>query len=105
MESPVISETEQIYLQALALHQIAVGDIANNYTGKIGLSRNRAERRKLRTVEFNHIVAVGRLVLERLQILRRILGRIIGLASEQRKFMFHNYKSLTLRILYDMLLS
>ena len=37
VESPVISETEQIYLQALALHQIAVGDIANNYTGKIGL--------------------------------------------------------------------
>ena len=51
----MIAEAEQIEFQTLALHHLHVGHIRDAYLRKVGLTGNRAQRRKLRAVEFYYM--------------------------------------------------
>ena len=55
---PVIAEAIEIKLQRLAFHHSLRGDVGNIHRRKIGLTRYRAQARKLGTVEFHEIIVV-----------------------------------------------
>ena len=49
----------EIELQALALHHLHVGEVIDPDRGKIGLSRDGAQARKLRAFEMYPVIAFG----------------------------------------------
>lgn len=56
VEVAVVSEAEQVELQALAFHHFMVGEIVDAYFGKVGLPCDGAEAGELRAVEAHPIV-------------------------------------------------
>ena len=72
VESSVIAEAEQIELQALALHHLDIGDIANTDFRKVRLPRNGTEAGKFRAIETYPVIIAGMLVIKCLQYLSLI---------------------------------
>ena len=64
VESSVIAETEQIELQALALHHLDIGDIANTDFRKVRLSRDGTKTGEFGAVETHPVVIAGMLVIK-----------------------------------------
>lgn len=56
VEVAVVAETEEVELQALALYHAHVGDILYANLGKVGLTRDGAQRCELGAVELHPIV-------------------------------------------------
>ena len=81
VEVTVITEREEVKLQALALHHPLTGDVEDFYLSKVRLSRNGAQRRKLRTVELHPVVVVLMKVLEGFQHRRVIVSRKLYLLA------------------------
>ena len=67
MEITMVAETEEIQLQALALHHLHVRDVADANLRKVRLPRDRTKRRELRAVETYPIVIARMLVDKSLQ--------------------------------------
>ena len=82
VEIPVVAETEEIELEALALDHPAVRDIADADFRKVGLPRNRTEAGEFRAVETYPVIILRMLVLEGFQHLRSIIHLVIGLVAE-----------------------
>ena len=61
-KSPWIAETEEIKFQTLALYHLYVRNIADANLYEIWLTRNRAERCKLRAVETYPVIIARMLV-------------------------------------------
>ena len=81
MEIAVVAEGEKVELQALGLHH-ALGRYVHNLDfGKVGLARDRAERRELWAVELYPVVVALMLVLESLQHLGGVVVQIFSLAA------------------------
>ena len=87
MESPMVTETEEIELQALALHHLDVGDIVDMDGGEIRLPGDGAEARELRAIEAHPIVVLRMLVGEGLQHLGRVILPVDGLATQEAQLM------------------
>ena len=62
VEVAVVSEAEQVELQALAFHHFMVGEIVDAYFGKVGLPCDGAEAGELKALEdfWGVVVAVFR---------------------------------------------
>ena len=82
VEIPVIAETEEIELEALALNHPVVRDIADADFRKIRLACNRAETGEFRAIETYPIIILGMLVLKGFKYLRSIIHLVIRLISE-----------------------
>ena len=82
MEIPVIAETEEIELEALALNHPVVRDIADADFRKIRLACNRAETGEFRAIETYPVIIFRMLVLEGFKYLRSIIHLVIRLISE-----------------------
>lgn len=67
VEVAVVSEAEQVELQALAFHHFMVGEIVDAYFGKVGLPRDGAEAGELRAVEAHPIVVARVFVFKALE--------------------------------------
>ena len=80
----VVAEREQVELQALALHHTLIRHVVDVDRGEIGLTRDRAEARELRTVELHPVIIFGVLVLEGLEHLGCVIGRIAHLLVSQQ---------------------
>ena len=92
MEVAVVAEREKVKLQTLALYHLDIGDVADTYLGKVGLSCDRAQRREFGTVEAHPIIILLMLVGEGLQHLRRIVHLVFRLGSQRLQsfvFSFH----------------
>ena len=81
MEIAVVAEGEKVELQALGLHHALGGYVHNLDFGKVGLTRDRAERRELWAVELHPVVVALVLVLESLQHLGGVVVQIFCLAA------------------------
>ena len=81
MEVAVIAETEEIKFQTLALYHLYVRNIADANLCEIWLTRNRAERCKLRAVETNPVIIARMLVHESLEHFWRIIHSICSLGT------------------------
>ena len=84
VEIAVIAEREQIEFQALALHHALIRHVVDVDRGEIGLPRDRAEARELRAVELHEVIVFGMLVLEGLEHLGCVIGRIAYLLVSQQ---------------------
>ena len=82
VEITMVAEGEEIELQALRLHHALTGDVENLDLRKVGLTGDRTERRKLRTVELHPVIVVRMLVDKRFQHLRRIVLTVFGLLTK-----------------------
>ena len=82
MEVAMVAETEEVKLQALALHHLHIWYVTDANLRKVRLSRNRTKRRELRAVESYPVVVAWMLVAKSLQHLWRIIHFIFGLGSE-----------------------
>ena len=82
VEVAVVAETEEVELEALALHHAAIGQIADAYFGKVGLAGDGAQTGELRAVEAYPIIVVGVSVLEGLEHLGGIVAAIFGVLTE-----------------------
>ena len=95
MKIAVITETEQIQLQALAFHHLHIRQVADTDFRKIRLPRNRAKTGKLRTVETYPIIILRMFVYKRLQHLRCIILLIYRfLITQQSEFVFSFHTNL-----------
>ena len=81
VESTMIAEAEQVEFQTLALYHLYVRNIADANLCEIWLTRNRAERCKLRAVETNPVIIARMLVHESLEHLWRIIHSICSLGT------------------------
>ncbi|MMZ63644.1 hypothetical protein D1872_259120 [compost metagenome] len=88
----MISETEQIQLQRLALHHFDVRNIADINGGEIRLSRDRTEARKFRTVKLHEIVPVRVLVIEAFQHLGRVSGGVLDPLIAEQGYILHLFR-------------
>lgn len=82
MEVAVVTEAEEIQLQALALHHFHVGDVFDDNLAEVGLSGNRTEGCELGAVELHPIVVLLVLVLEGLEHLGSIVHPVLRLLAE-----------------------
>jgi len=82
MEITVISEGEEIQLQALALHHFLIRDIQNLDFTEVGLAGDRAKRGELRAVELHPVVALRMTVFEGFEDLRCVGLRDLGLVAQ-----------------------
>ena len=82
----VVSEREEVELQALTLHHTFVRHIGDADFGKVRLARDGAERGEFRAVETHPVVVAGVLVLEGFQHFRCIGLAIDALASQSLQF-------------------
>ena len=82
VEIAVVAETEEVELKTLALYHAHVGDILYANLGKVGLTRDGAQRCKLGAVELHPIVVVGVFVYERLKHLGCIIVFIARLGAQ-----------------------
>ena len=67
VEVAMITEAEEIELEALAFDHLDIRNITDDDIGKIGLTSDRTEARELWAVELDPVVVVLMLVDERLQ--------------------------------------
>ena len=81
MEVAMIAETEEIKFQTLALYHLYVRNIADANLCEIWLTRNRAERCKLRAVETYPVIIARMLVHESFEHLWRIIHSICSLGT------------------------
>ena len=79
VEIAVVAEREQVELQALALHHALIRHVVDVDRGEIGLACDRTEARELGTVELHEVIVFGMLVLEGLEHLGCVIGRIAHL--------------------------
>ena len=84
----VVTEAEQVQLQALALHHLHVGDVRDAYLGKVRLSGDGAQAGELGAVESYPVVALRMAVVEGLEHLRGIVLPVRGLAAQQGQLVF-----------------
>ena len=89
MEVSVVAETEEVELQAFALHHTLVGQVTDSDFGKVRLSRDRAEAREFGAVELYPVIVVGMFVNKCFQHLWGVILTIFGLAAQsQQAFLF-----------------
>ena len=82
----MVAETEQVQLQAFALHHAHTGHVGNVDGGEVGLAGDRAQRRELRAVELHEVVVAGVLVVERLEHAGIVSLRILhALVAQERQ--------------------
>ena len=81
VEVTVVTEREEIELQALRLHHALAWQIEYLYLCKVWLTRNGAERGELRTVELNPIVVFLMQVLEGLEHIGVVVHRVRSLLA------------------------
>ena len=81
MEIAMIAETEEIKFQTLALYHLYVRNIADANLCEIWLTRNRAERCKLRAVETYPVIIARMFVHESFEHLWRIIHSICSLGT------------------------
>ena len=81
MEVAMVAETEEIKFQTLALYHLYVRNIADANLCEIWLTRNRAERCKLRAVETYPVIIARMLVHESFEHLWRIIHSICSLGT------------------------
>ena len=86
MEGTVITEAEEVELEALALDHLHIRDIADVYGRIVGLSGDGAEAGELRAVEAHPVVIALMLVGEGLEHLGGIVLPVLGLAPEDGEF-------------------
>ena len=86
MKITVITETEQIQFQTLALHHFHIGKIGDTDLRKVGLSCNRTQTGKFGAVETYPIVVSGMLVHKGLQHFGSIILLVLGLRPEKGLF-------------------
>ena len=78
MKIAVVSETEQVELQAFAFHHLMVGEVADSYFGEVGLPRDGAEAGKFRTVEAHPIVVARVFVVETFEDFWSVVVAVFG---------------------------
>jgi len=81
VEVAVVTETEEVELEALALHHALIGEIADAYLGKVGLAGDGAEAGELGAVELHPVVVLRMFVRKGLQYFWSVVGLVFGLAS------------------------
>ena len=81
MESAMITKTEKIKLQALALHHFHIGNIADADFRKIRLSRYGTKTGELRTIETYPIIIIGMFIVKRFQNFGSIILLIFSFSS------------------------
>ena len=86
MEGTVITEAEEVELEALALNHLHIGDVADVYGRIVGLSGDGAEAGELGAVEAHPVVIALMLVGEGLEHLGGIVLPVLGLAPEDGEF-------------------
>ena len=86
MEGTVITEAEEVELEALALDHLHIRDIADVYGRIVGLSGDGAEAGELGAVEAHPIVIALMLIGEGLEHLGGIVLPVLGLAPEDGEF-------------------
>jgi len=86
VEITVVTEAEEVELQALTLHHTLARDVVDTYLGKVGLTCNGTQAGEFGTVEAHPVVVVGVTVLEGLQDLRRVVECVVGLLAELLQF-------------------
>ena len=74
VEDPLIAKLLQIQFQALELDAQLAWYIAKDQCPKVGLSGFRANRRKLRTGNFDFVSAVGKTILENFELVLKRSG-------------------------------
>jgi len=82
MKSPVITEAEEIQLQALAFDQLLIGNISQVDGSKVRLTGYGAKAGKFGTIEFDHRIVLRMLVIEAFQHFRGIFKQIFAFVSE-----------------------
>lgn len=82
VEVAVVSEAEQVELQALAFHHLMVGEIVDAYFGKVGLPRDGAEAGEFGAVEAHPIVVVGVFVVEGFEHFGGIVALVFRLPAK-----------------------
>ena len=88
METAMVAETEEVELQALALHHPDVGNIADPDLGEVRLPGNRAKCRELRAVEPDPVIPAGMHILKSLQHFRSVIHLVTGLVTKGRQTFF-----------------
>ena len=78
VETSVVTETEQVEFEALALNHTYVGNIADADLCEIRLSRDRAQSSEFRAVETHPVITAGMHVLESLEDIGSIIHLISG---------------------------
>jgi len=73
IEDAFASKRLQVQFQTLELHAKLVRNVAKRERAEIGLARLRAQRRKLRTDDFDAIVATQKLICKRFKLFSRRL--------------------------------
>ena len=86
MEGTVITEAEEVELEALALDHLHIRDIADVYGRIVGLPGDGAEAGELGAVEAHPVVPLLMLVGEGLEHLGGIVLSVLGLAPEDGEF-------------------
>ena len=86
MEGTVITEAEEVELEALALDHLHIRDIADVYGRIVGLSGDGAVAGELGAVEAHPVVIALMLVGEGLEHLGGIVLSVLGLAPEDGEF-------------------
>ena len=86
MEGTVITEAEEVELEALALDHLHIRDVADVYGRIVGLSGDGAEAGELGAVEAYPVVIALMLVGEGLEHLGGIVLSVLGLAPEDGEF-------------------
>ena len=84
----MVAETEQIQLQALALHHALARDVVDDDVAEVGLARLGAQRGKLGTIEGHHILVIGVLVLKGLQHVGTVVKLILRTLVSQQGYTF-----------------
>ena len=82
VEVSMITETEKIELQALALDHFHVRDVADTDFSKVRLARNRTEACEFRTIESYPIVVFLMLVYKGLKYFRSIIHLVFGFMTQ-----------------------
>lgn len=83
VEVAVVAKTEKIEFQALAFNHSLGWDVADAYLGKVGLTRDGAERREFGTIKSHPVVVFGMLVLESFEHFGGIVVAILGFRAER----------------------
>ena len=82
MKVAMVTKAEEIQLQALALNHAHVGHIADTYLGKVGLTRNGAQRGKLGSIKTHPIVVVWMLIYKGFKHLGGIIVAVARLGAK-----------------------
>ena len=91
VKGPVVAETEEVELEALALDHAFAGNVVDLYGGEVGLPGDGAEAGKLGAIEAHPVVVFGVFVGEGFQHLGGIVLPIGSLMSQQSKLRFFRF--------------